>query len=79
LEHLEVSEFLEKRKLASENSEKHKKNIKKFRKFRIIFLCKKYFFFFFSKNKNVPGHLPEASRLRELDYKQYELERFNGV
>jgi hypothetical protein len=33
--------------------------------------------FFFSKNKNFHGNLPEAGRLRELDYKQYELERFN--
>jgi hypothetical protein len=32
---------------------------------------------FFSKTKNFHGNLPEAGRLRELDYKQYELQRFN--
>jgi hypothetical protein len=31
--------------------------------------------FFFSKNKKFHGNLPEAGRLRELDHKQYELER----
>jgi hypothetical protein len=35
--------------------------------------------FFFSKNKNFHENLPEAGRLRELDHKQYELERFGQL
>jgi hypothetical protein len=32
--------------------------------------------FFFSKDEIYHGNLPEASGFRELDYTQYELERF---
>jgi hypothetical protein len=63
LGHLEVSEFHK------------KKTLIKFRKFGIIFFYAIEVFFFF--NKNFHENLPEAGRLRELDYKQYEFERFN--
>jgi hypothetical protein len=33
--------------------------------------------YIFSKNKIFHGNLPEAGRFRELDHRQYELERFN--
>jgi hypothetical protein len=35
--------------------------------------------FFFSKNKNFHGILPEAGRLRELEHQQYGLERFGQL
>jgi hypothetical protein len=34
---------------------------------------------FFSKNKIFHGNMPEAGRFRELDHKQYELERFEPI
>jgi hypothetical protein len=74
LGHLEVSEFLE--KMASLNSEKNcNKYFKSLENLEIPILMLEVFFS--SMNKNVHGNLPEAGRFKELDHKQYELERFD--
>jgi hypothetical protein len=62
--------------IASGYSEQNCKN-----NFKNLENLEQFFFmlevFFFSKNKNFHGNLPQAGRLRELDHKQYELERFD--
>jgi hypothetical protein len=54
--------------LASENSEiSNKKYFKNFKNLEIPILMQEEFFF--QKNQNFHGNLPEAGRLRELDQK----------
>jgi hypothetical protein len=59
---------LKKLLLASENSEKNLKKYFKNLEYLEILLLMKY--------KIFHGNLPEARGLRELDHKQYDLERF---
>jgi hypothetical protein len=73
LEYVETSAFLEIIILiASGYSEK---NLKNNFKFGTIFFDAVNFYF--SKNKNFHGNLPEAGRLRELGHQQYELDWFD--